>query len=52
MLWEIFFETGVCDLKLLEERIYAFGSELKEKDLVERQIFVYLVSILNQMKTE
>lgn len=50
ILWSIFFDTGIHDLKLLEERIYAYGSELKDKDLLGREVFLALISILNQMK--
>lgn len=52
LLWEIFFETGIHDLELLEQRIYAYGSELKEKDLLGREVFLVLVSILQQMKSK
>ena len=52
LLWEIFFETGIHEVQLLEERIYAFGSTLKEKDLVGREIFLALVSILLQIKSK
>ena len=52
LLWEIFFETGIHEVQLLEERVYAFGSELKEKDLLEREVFLALVSILHQLKSE
>ena len=52
LLWEILFETEIYDLELLEERIYAYGSVLKEQDLLEREIFVILVSVLNQLKIE
>ena len=51
ILWQIFFETGIHDLELLEERIYTYGSSLKEKDLLGREVFLALVSILQQMKT-
>ena len=50
LLWEIFFETGIHDLELLEERIYAYGSEVKEKALLGREVFLALVSILQQVK--
>lgn len=52
LLWEIFFETGIHDLELLEQRIYAYGSELKEKDLLGREVFIVLVTILQQMKSK
>jgi hypothetical protein len=50
LLWEIFFETGIHDLELLEQRIYAYGSELKEKDLLGREVFIALVFLLRQMQ--
>ena len=52
LLWEIFFETGIHDLELLEQRIYAYGSELKEKDLLGREVFIVLVFLLQQMKSK
>ncbi len=52
LLWEILFETGIHDLELLEQRIYAYGSELKEKDLLGREVFLVLVSILQQIKSK
>ena len=52
LLWEIFFETGINDLELLERRIYAYGSELKEKDLLGREVFIALVFLLQQMKSK
>ncbi len=52
MLWEIFFETGIHEVQVLEERIYAFGGELKEKDLLGREMFLALVSILNHLKLQ
>ena len=50
LLWEIFFETGIQDLELLEQRVYAYGSQLKEKDLLGREVFIALVFLLQQMK--
>lgn len=52
LLWEIFFETGIHDLELMEQRIYAYGSELKEKDLLGREVFIVLISILQQMNSK
>ena len=52
LLWDIFFETGIHDVQLLEERIYAFGGELKEKDLLGREVFLVLVSILHHIKSQ
>ncbi len=51
MLWEIFFDTEIHDVDLLEERIYAFGSKLREKDLLGREVFVALVGILEELKS-
>lgn len=52
ILWDIFFETGIHDLELLEERIYAYGSELQERDLLGREVFLALISILQQIKLQ
>ena len=46
-LWEILFETDIQDIALLESRIYAYGSQIKETDYIHRDIFVWLVSFLN-----
>ena len=46
-LWNILFETDVRDTDLLEDRIYEFGSSLKEDDVWGREIFVCLVAFLN-----
>ena len=46
-LWNIVFETDVRDTELLENRIYEFGSVLKEDDTWGREIFVCLVAFLN-----
>ena len=47
MLWNILFETDVRDVEILEQRIYAFGSQVKENDYWGREIFVCLVAFLN-----
>ncbi len=47
MLWEILFETDVRNRALLESRIYAYGSKIKEADYLHRDIFICLVSFLN-----
>ena len=52
LLWKIFFETGIHEVQLLEERIYAFGGQLKEKDLLGREMFIMLVSILHHLKSQ
>lgn len=46
-LWIILFETDVRDVEILEERIYDFGSHIKEDDYWGREIFVCLVAFLN-----
>lgn len=46
-LWKILFETDIEDVELLEERIFSFGSRIKEQDLWGREIFVCLVAFLN-----
>ena len=47
LLWEILFETDVRNRALLESRIYAYGSHIKETDYLHRDIFVCLVAFLN-----
>ena len=51
-MWEILFETGVEDVKLLEHRIFLYGSTIKESDYFGREMFVGLVSLLNQVKNK
>ena len=46
-LWEILFETDVDNHALLEARIYAYGSMIKENDYLHRDIFIWLVAFLN-----
>lgn len=46
-LWEILFETDVKNRDLLESRIYAYGSQIKENDYIHRDIFICLVAFLN-----
>jgi len=46
-LWEILFETDVRNRALLEARIYAYGSQIKETEYLHREIFIWLVSFLN-----
>ena len=46
-LWEILFETDVDDYELLESRIYAYGSMIRENDYLHRDIFIWLVTFLN-----
>ena len=47
LLWQILFETDIRDKELLQERIYHYGSILKEKDSFERELFVCLVTLLD-----
>ena len=47
LLWRILFETDIQDTELLKERIYKFGSNLKEQDYVGREVFLCLVALLN-----
>ena len=46
-LWEILFQTDVENIELLEERIFAYGSKIKETDYLHRDIFIWLVAFLN-----
>lgn len=46
-LWEILFETDVHNRTLLEERVYAYGSRIKETDYLHREIFIWLVAFLH-----
>ena len=46
-LWEILFETDIQDHELLEERIYAYGSHIKQTEYFHRDIFICLVAFLN-----
>lgn len=47
LLWQILYETEVEDVELLKERIYAFGSKLREEDYWGREVFLCLVAFLN-----
>lgn len=46
-LWQILFETEISDTELLKERIYEFGSNVKEIDYLGREVFLCLVALLN-----
>ena len=46
-LWEILFEIDPRNRPLLEEKIYEYGSQIKETDYIHREIFVFLVAFLN-----
>ena len=47
LLWKIFFETDIRELEVLRERIYKYGSMLKEHDYIGRELFLFLVAMLN-----
>lgn len=47
LLWKIFFETDIRDTDILRERIYKYGSMLKEHDYLGRELFLFLVAMLN-----
>lgn len=47
LLWRILFETEIDDKELLKERVYTFGSNLKEQDYIGREVFVCLVALLH-----
>lgn len=47
LLWKILYETEISDKELLKERIYEFGSKVKENDYWGREIFLFLVALLN-----
>lgn len=46
-LWEILFEIDPRNRSLLEEKIYEYGSTIRESDYIHREIFVILVAFLN-----
>lgn len=46
-LWELLFETDIRNGVVLEEKVYAYGSHIKESDYIHREIFVFLVAFLN-----
>ena len=52
ILREIFFETGTDEVVLLEERIYQYGSMLKEQDYLGREIFVGMIALLEVIKNK
>lgn len=47
LLWQILFETEIRDRELLKERVYLFGSLVKEDDHWGRDVFLCLVVFLN-----
>ena len=50
LLWQIFFEIDITNKALLENKIYAYGSLLKEHDYFERELFIGMISILQESK--
>ncbi|MGN1157912.1 MAG: hypothetical protein ACI4TK_17180 [Agathobacter sp.] len=50
ILWEILFDTGMEEVALLEDRIYHFGSMIKEQDYLAREIFLGMISLLKEIK--
>lgn len=50
LLWNIWYETDFSQLDQLEEKIFAYGNLLKETDYLEREIFVYMFTVLRQLK--
>ena len=47
LLWRILFDTEISETELLKERIYEFGSLVKDDDYWGRDIFLCLVAFLN-----
>lgn len=47
LLWQIFFCTGISNVAVLEERIYRYGGLVKEQNYFEREMFVFLVDLLD-----
>ena len=52
ILCEIMFETGMDEVELLEERVYQYGSLLKEQDYLDREIFMGMISLLEAVKNQ
>lgn len=50
VLREIFFETGIEEVELLEERVYQYGSLIREQDYIGRKIFLGMITLLKEMK--
>ena len=50
LIWEILFETGMDEVELLEERVYQYGGMIKEQDYVGREIFLGLISLVDNIK--
>lgn len=47
LLWRILYDTEISDVELLKERIYEFGSLIKDDDSWGREVFLCLVAFLN-----
>lgn len=47
LLWKILYETEISNSELLKDRIYEFGSLIKDDDHWGRDIFLCLVAFLN-----
>ena len=47
LLWKILYETEIDNTEILKERIYEFGSLIKDDDHWGRDIFLCLVAFLN-----
>ena len=50
LLWQILFEMDFSDSMEIEDRIYEFGSGLKDKDIFGRVIFMRLVTLLDKFR--
>ena len=46
ILWELFFETDICDTETLKNKIYEYGSCLKEHDYFSRELFVIMAELI------
>ena len=47
LLWRILCDTEISETELLRERIYEFGSLVKDDDYWGREVFLCLVAFLN-----
>ena len=50
ILWEILFETGMDEVEVLEKRIYQYGSYIREQDYLSREIFLGMITLLEEIK--
>ena len=46
ILWEILFETDIYDVETLKNKIYEYGSCLKEHDYFSRELFVIMATFI------